>query len=293
MELVMVDQGWFKNMSSSALLLNELERRGLPEPAKKVFKECRFVKPFYFVDGILFNEPQLIAANRDWSERYFILGRFRDYTTFLMDCKTGQLGQGEAWIGLGEDYDFQNIPEYPSFLDRELLMKFGAYSQLPEEVFDASISTTLKMLDVKDDDSAPDTRPFQRWLRERRIPETVWPSFSALRYSREVPAGSGGALFQPDVMMEVNDSWQGLLEQGFLAIGARPVDEEMIVIDFRGPSPITGLMAFEEAYDFVYERHFMAVSPSFERYLHDSVFLENLPFDFYDARDFKADLSWF
>ena len=288
----MICQEWFKNTSSSALLLNELDKRGLPNSAKRVFRECRFVKPLYFTDGILFNEPQLIAANRDWSERYFILGRFRDYTTFLIDCKTGRLGQGEARIDFGEDYNFQNIADFPIFLDRELLAKFGTCSQLPEDVFDVSISATLKRLDVPDDDSALDTRPFQQWLRERHIPEAVWPFFSALRYSCEVPAG-GGVLFQPDVMMKVNDSWQGLLEQGFLVIGSRPVDAEMIVIDFRCSSFNVGLMALEEAFDFVYERHFMTVSPSFERYLHDSNFLENLPFDFYDARDFKTDLNWF
>ena len=142
---------WLKNVPSSDLLLHELVMRGLPDSAKQVFRDCRLVKPLYFVDGVVFSEPQLLAANQFGPERYFILGRFADYSTFLM---------------------------------------------------------------------------------------------------------------------------------------------ETIVIDFRGASPVVGLMALEEADDCVYERHCMTVSPSFERYFHDSVCLENMPDSFYDARDFKTDLSW-
>ena len=288
----MDDREWFKNVPSSDLLLHELVMRGLPDSAKQVFRDCRLVKPLYFVDGVVFSEPQLLAANQFGTERYFILGRFADYSTFLMDCKTGKLGQGKAWVYDEEDYDFQDIPEYPTFLDRELLTKFGAYSRRPEEVFDMSISATLEILGIKDDDSVPDAQQFQRWIRERHVPETVWPSFSALRYSCEVSAGGGGWLFKPDYLMKFNDAFDGLVDQGFLAIGSRPGDVETIVIDFRGASPVVGLMALEEADDCVYERHCMTVSPSFERYFHDSVCLENMPDSFYDARDFKTDLSW-
>ena len=288
-----IPRNWYKSVPSSDLLLAELRKRGAVRRVVQVFQRFRFITPLYFSDGVFYNEPQILVANMNRTGRYWILGRFSDYSTFLLDCQTGKVGQGDWCVVNGRDCNFRSFQEGPQYFGDKVLSLLESNVSLPEDVFDMSIPSTLKVLDVEDDGHAIENQQFQDWLKDHNLCEVAKQVLPALRLSVEVPAGGMGVLLRPDAIMRVNDSWDGIIEHGFMIVGGSGADANVYVLDFRGDFPIIGLMAMEEAYDLEYENHYVPISPSFARFFHDGNLLQNLPLDIWDARKYRTDLRWF
>lgn len=283
---------WYRGIGISSPRLSAfLNARKACDDVCRIFASTSLTGQIGLNDGILFSEREIITRNEFVDGRFIVIGSCRDYSPIVLDSRNGAIGFMQNCMVIDHVFLKKNfVPIAESFaeflIDNIMREDVSRSEYLVPVFFDTDASSVIERLmdcgQGKLGEVVATSRIFRDFLANVGIDRSL--VFNDVMPIREIAAGTCDLFTYQDIM-KCNFASRRQMNPRFIVIGGC-LDGGFVVLYLRDnvASPEVGYVAFAEVGDEgPWLPHYVKVSSSLGCFLHDSNFLDILPYDYYQA----------
>ena len=251
------------------------------------FNNIAFLGQLELYNGVVFSVKEIIIRNEFISGENIFIGINDVYEYIILSLKSGKIGflsyenRTDNTIGNKKvRWEYSSLEEF--FID-QLKPNEGDFDKyLISKIFNTKVLDVMELISnaTKYKFKKPPLL-FKKWLIEVGFDK-------GFCFFDKVLINDMSGLFSFETIMQMNPKERRLMNPSFFVIGSTP-DGGFVVLDRRVSPYQVGYVAIHEVGDEdSWQNYYIKVSNDLGSYLHDLVFLDIIPGDYYDAKQLES-----